>query len=291
MSFRTAYGNASSENGWRMCNRDECVTVPGPFMDTAPLRKGIPEIILGDFARRYHTQCAPIVSPVWGWSATNDVASSNHLSGSALDINAPQWPWGYKTMGAVLVTKINTLLSFYEGAVFWGRNWSRADEMHVQCGWPEGDARYAKIVAKIGGTAIPGVPSTPDSDGDLARGSTGQAVSQLQAGMNRVFASYSQLDVDGDFGAETETVVREFQGRTQGLTADGIVGPATKKALASHGILLTPDEPKLPPAKLWPQNVTDRQLLEFIAEQIGPGHPQWASRGMTLRDKLWSLTK
>ena len=27
MSFRTAYGHTSSENGWRMVNRDECVTV------------------------------------------------------------------------------------------------------------------------------------------------------------------------------------------------------------------------------------------------------------------------
>lgn len=243
MGFRTAYGNTRSENGWRICNRDECVTVAGPHMDTAPLRKGAAEILLGDLVRRYHTQCAPVVSPVWGWSATNDVANSNHLSGTAVDVNAPQWPWGYRTMGAALVNKITALVNFYEGAIYWGRNWNRPDEMHFQLNWPEGDARYARIIAKVqgGATPPPSTPSTPASDDDLQRGSTGQAVSQLQAGLKRVFASYAgNLEVDGDFGPATEAAVREFQERTDGLTVDGVVGPATKKALAKHGIILTP---------------------------------------------------
>ncbi len=45
MSFRTAYGNTVSENGWRMCNRDECdiVRIDELYLvDTAPLRKGAP---------------------------------------------------------------------------------------------------------------------------------------------------------------------------------------------------------------------------------------------------------
>lgn len=264
MSFRTIYGLSRSENGWRMCNRDECVTVAGPYMNTAPLRRGAAEIILGDFARRYHAQCAPIVSPVWGWSATNDVASSNHLSGTALDINAPQWPWGYKTMGSALIARINTLLAFYEGAVFWGRNWSRPDEMHFQLNWPEGDSRYARIIAKIQGGAapLPSTPSTPDSDGDLQRGSTGQAVSQLQAGLRRVFDSYAgHLAVDGDFGPATEAAVKQFQSRTPGLAVDGIVGPATKKALAVHGIILTPtaDPVEVPTGEL---SMADAKAIE-----------------------------
>lgn len=259
MSFRTVYNNSHSENGWRMVNRDECVIVPGPFMDTAPLRTGIAETILGDFVRRYHMECAPVISPVWGWSATNTVGNSNHLSGTAVDINAPQWPWGYRTMGATLIGKIRMLLTHYEGAVFWGRVWNRPDEMHFQLGWPEGDSRYSRIVEKIG-AAAPGVPST-DSD-DLAVGSTGQKVSQLQAGLNRVFPGYSKLAVDGDFGPLTAAVVREFQDRS-GITVDGIVGPVTGKALFRYGIVLTP---VAPPAPLWPQ--TDRELLEYIAGKV-----------------------
>lgn len=36
-------------------------------------------------------------------------------------------------------------------------------------------------------------------------------------------------------------------------------------------------------------NGTDRQVLNYIAEQLGPGDPLWPSKGSTLRDKLWSL--
>ncbi|MFJ1454699.1 M15 family metallopeptidase [Nocardia sp. N2S4-5] len=149
MSFRTAYGNLYSENGWRMCNRDECVLVDGPHMDTAPLRSGAPAIILGDFVRRYDAEVAPVVSSVWGWSRNNDVGTSNHLSGTAVDINAPQWPWGLRRMPGDLVARVEALVDWYEGAVFWGRDWSRPDEMHFQVGIPEGDPRLNRIVAKI----------------------------------------------------------------------------------------------------------------------------------------------
>ena len=111
MSFRTVYGYSKSENGWRMCNRDECVLVSGPYMNTAPLRAGATAIILGDFVRRYHAEVAPVVSPVWGWSNENDVANSNHLSGTAVDINATQRPWGVRKMPDWVVQKIERLVA------------------------------------------------------------------------------------------------------------------------------------------------------------------------------------
>jgi hypothetical protein len=53
-----------------------------------------------------------------------------------------------------------------------------------------------------------------------------------------------------------------------------------------------------PPVKLFPHDYTDRELLEAIAvdareirAQLGPGDPAWESKGMTLRDKVWSLGK
>lgn len=253
MSFRTVYGNTYSENGWRMCNRDECVVVNGPYMNTAPLRRGPAEVILGDFVRRYHVECAPVISPVWGWSATNDVGNSNHLAGTSVDVNAPQWPWGYRTMGSALVAKIERLLDEYkidgQRGVKWGRDWSKPDEMHFQLNWKEGDPRNDRLVAKIFGSTpnTPSTPSNPASDGDLDLGSTGQPVRQLQAGLNRVFSGYSKLDVDGIYGPATQSVVAEFQNRERGsrtptLNVDGIVGPATKLALSKYGIVLTPTQ-------------------------------------------------
>jgi len=56
-------------------------------------------------------------------------------------------------------------------------------------------------------------------------GDSGDDVRRLQ----RVFARMKTLApsaVDGNFGPQTEQAVRDFQ-RAEGLTADGVVGPAT----------------------------------------------------------------
>jgi peptidoglycan hydrolase-like protein with peptidoglycan-binding domain len=69
----------------------------------------------------------------------------------------------------------------------------------------------------------------------LRMGYTGRNVTHLQEGLNRTFPSYSALVVDGDFGPATAAVVKEFQRRV-GITADGVVGPATWVQLARFGI-------------------------------------------------------
>lgn len=47
--------------------------------------------------------------------------------------------------------------------------------------------------------------------------------------------------------------------------------------------------PPADPFEAWLASATDRQLLEYIVEQLGPGDPTWNSKGATLRDFLWSL--
>ncbi len=68
-------------------------------------------------------------------------------------------------------------------------------------------------------------PGTP-----LRVGSTGPNVVVVQTSLNRIAQNYPAIPkipaVDGIFGSRTEASVRAFQ-RIFGLTADGIVGPAT----------------------------------------------------------------
>jgi peptidoglycan hydrolase-like protein with peptidoglycan-binding domain len=61
----------------------------------------------------------------------------------------------------------------------------------------------------------------------LQDGSTGRSVRALQQALTD--AGY-ELEVDGDFGAETERAVRKFQ-RANELEVDGVVGAATWEAL------------------------------------------------------------
>ena len=78
-----------------------------------------------------------------------------------------------------------------------------------------------------GGSSAPSVPVSTTGE-ILKKGSRGPAVQELQRKLTSI--GYSTKGVDGVFGANTDTAVRKFQ-KARKLTADGIVGPATKKAL------------------------------------------------------------
>ncbi|MBX6354053.1 MAG: peptidoglycan-binding protein [Thermoflavifilum sp.] len=72
----------------------------------------------------------------------------------------------------------------------------------------------------------PGVPAFPGTA--LKQGSRGTAVTQVQSRLNAL--GFAVGTVDGVFGSKTATAVRNFQ-RAHHLTVDGVVGPATWKAL------------------------------------------------------------
>lgn len=67
----------------------------------------------------------------------------------------------------------------------------------------------------------------PPYPGETHRGSKGDAVRQVQ---QRLKDRGWRITVDGDFGAKTEAIVKQFQGE-KGLDVDGIVGPATWNSL------------------------------------------------------------
>jgi hypothetical protein len=120
-----------------MCNRDECDIATGLlYLDTAPIRKDHAFQALSAWLHWYDANVpGEIVSPVWGWSAENDVSTSNHLSGTALDINAPQYPWGGWTMHNNFPDRVAAIrrgLEIFEGVIFWGADWEYPDEMHFQ---------------------------------------------------------------------------------------------------------------------------------------------------------------
>ena len=67
---------------------------------------------------------------------------------------------------------------------------------------------------------------------EVASGATGAAVSAIQSQLN---ARIERVAVNGDFGPETDGLIRNFQGDL-GLAVDGIVGPHTWDALVSGGL-------------------------------------------------------
>lgn len=51
----------------------------------------------------------------------------------------------------------------------------------------------------------------------------------------------------------------------------------------------TPEPAPTDDFQTWLKTAPDRDLLEYIVNQLGPGFPTWASAGSTLRDKVWSI--
>ncbi|MEU9099237.1 peptidoglycan-binding domain-containing protein [Streptomyces sp. NPDC048361] len=73
-----------------------------------------------------------------------------------------------------------------------------------------------------------------DSQPEISRGSAGSAVKEAQCLLKHWNVNIGRYGVDGQFGADTDHAVREFQSRVKTMChmpVDGIVGPKTWSAL------------------------------------------------------------
>ena len=102
------------------------------------------------------------------------------------------------------------------------------------------DAQASAADAQASAAETGGAQSSTDSaqPADIAsfykvlRGCKGGAVRRLQTWLVGLGYGVGVVGADGDFGAATDAAVRAFQA-AQGLTADGVVGKATWRALAT----------------------------------------------------------
>lgn len=305
-----------TENGWPACGPELLVRNPIPGTGIViPLQRGIPNTILKAAAADIHDFVESLNNgrsgasggDEGGWTGTNSVPTSNHLGGTAMDLNWNDHPFRVNWAGwsagerAVLEelfgTKANSRgpsAGWYEGMVFFAQHWDNpVDPMHFQMGYDTynniarcNDFIRRKIRADgfstfrrggSGGGVVPDIVVQPSYWAQ--EGVSGDHVRRLQA--------FLKVESDGDFGPLTKAAVEAFQ-RSVGVDADGIVGPITLAKLKEKGFNADGNVVVVPP-KPWPQSATDRELLEYAAAQLGPGHPDWPSAGVTLRDKVWTL--
>lgn len=126
----------------------------------------------------------------------------------------------YKTVSDVVKSAASKL----GHPVEWGGDWqSLKDGPHFQLPFHPYDGR----------ASLTDTPAPQPSEADLRTlmiGASGALVMTLQQALNKTGAA---IKVDGSFGNATYAAVKAFQ-QTRGLKPDGIVGPATWKALG-HG--------------------------------------------------------
>jgi len=161
MGFRTVYGNTVSEDGWKMVDTGSCVwsTIPGTNVNIQ-LRQGVPSTIMLAFAAEFNKRIEPLRdTDTAGWTLTNSVGTSNHLSGTAMDLNWDSHPFHVPGTFNNKLPELRRLLDEFEGTIFWGGDWSNPiDEMHFQMGFPEGDERSTDFANRLtGGNPAPAV--------------------------------------------------------------------------------------------------------------------------------------
>ncbi|MFI1412154.1 peptidoglycan-binding protein [Streptomyces sp. NPDC020707] len=105
-----------------------------------------------------------------------------------------------------------------------------------------GPTTKAALYANIGGGGGNGAPApvnlnSASCPNEIVQGQRSGCVTELQSLLNHHGAD---LAVDGDFGALTDSAVRDFQAE-KGLSVDGHVGPNTKAAL--YGAVTPPSSP------------------------------------------------
>ena len=266
MGFRTVYGRNYSENGWRMCDAAECdrMEIPGSALRLL-FRKGAANDIMRAWLSWFNRNVESLDNRGRGFTDegsftwTNDVASSNHLSGTAADLNWSEHAFrvSYSGFSQLEIARCREGLRLFsldgKQLIWWGQDWaSPKDAMHFQLNLAEGNPlnrRFADMLlgGHLGifkGSPPPPLVVVPASPGDgavLKVGSTGPAVAVLQRSLNAVFPRYRAmpLAVDGDYGPMTESAVKEFQTRDgQCGEVDGEVGPRTRDRLKVYGIRL-----------------------------------------------------
>ncbi|RSM66622.1 hypothetical protein DMH03_05835 [Amycolatopsis sp. WAC 01376] len=214
---------AVSQNGWPVNPPRSSRTVPGTNVRIVVADGPAGDVlmyVLSQFDKR--VEDLDQGADDWGYAnrpIRGGTATSNHASATAADANATRHPLGKRgTFTGPQVAEIHRILSEVDNVVRWGGDYSgRADEMHFEINAPH--SRVAVVAARLNGG---GNTSPPDSGSGgratLKRGSSGADVALVQR--------FLGLKADGIFGADTESAVKRYQSR-QGLTADGIVGPAT----------------------------------------------------------------
>jgi hypothetical protein len=269
MAGRTVYGNSVGENGWPFVDQAGCtwITVPGSNGVTLQIQAGQPLAIMRAFAADFNAYVEPLRDADSAcWTATNSVATSNHLGGTAMDLNWNSHPFRILNAGfdSGEIGTVRQLLDFYEDTIWWGNDWnSPKDAMHFQMGYNTFNNPHTAdfIARKIradgystfrrGSTSAPAtptvltVPLTPKANGFWTSPSPAWAhLIQRESGGNPTVVQNGYVDVN-----------------TGGNEAEGLfqITPRTWRAnggtdFAASARLATPQQQAIVAARIFTRN-------------------------------------
>lgn len=152
---------ATSQNGWPIVTIAQLENLPIPGTNV----KAVPGLLKGDVAwllrwvgSEFNKRVDPLITPgCWGWNAPTPIPGSNiysnHGSGTAIDLNAPHFPWTLKTMSPRQREECRKIVNQTDNVVVWGGDFTTVvDEMHFEINGTSQDV--ARIVKKLKGDTV-----------------------------------------------------------------------------------------------------------------------------------------
>lgn len=269
-----------SENGWQpsiaAASQCEWITVPGTGV-SLQLLKGHPLQIMRGFAADFNAFVEPLRdTDSAGWTPTNSVPTSNHLNGTAMDLNWNSHPFRVLNAGftAMQIKTIRELLAFYEGTIFWGNDWDEPkDSMHFQMGYgsynnPKTASFISRKIRSDGYSTFRRGPSTV-APKDVPAVDDDQKLDLIYQEMTKRFPSRSPLRHLGEGAVDT------WAGMD--LNVDAGIHILVVKALAELGdrdsLALLAEVAAADP-NVYPGRVRDANLARAILQDIEASKPQ-----------------
>lgn len=233
-----------SENNWPLIDASQLDKSPVPSTAVVPL----PGTLGGDVGwllrwvgTQFNNRVQPLRNPgCWGWSAPAYVPGStvysNHSSGTAIDFNAPSFPWRTYTMTAGQIAACRDIVNQTEGVVAWGGDFTTiVDQMHFEINGTSEEV--TRIVNQLRGEDVERIQELED------------LANHRQALLDKIGKTVSvPSPVDGNNVDQVIANIHTEQHRIDELT--GVVGQMEQEL------------------KLKPGTLTKENVLGFLAKNL-----------------------
>lgn len=215
-----------SQNGWSV--------IPlGLAPELVPFRWVTGRVLRGDVATvldyvcaRFHAEVEPINdSHSWGYAnrqVRGSTDTSNHASGTAVDLNAPAHPLGKRgTFTAAQAARIRQIVRDVDNVIRWGGDYAgRPDEMHFEVNAPA--TRVRAVADRIRGGAAPVSRPVTTTGGTIPTPTVGRAPAPITpegltvADIERILKELAELNRKASYALGVETHPADPRERTPG---------------------------------------------------------------------------
>lgn len=214
------FEQGTSQNGWPAYTQGYSTALSILPWITGRIRSGDVTTIFNWLCQQFNDKVEPIKREAsWGWAYRpigGTTTVSNHGSGTAMDLNAPEHPQGKAgTFTSSQLTELRQILNKLGDVVRWGGDYNNSkDEMHFEINVGPDDPRVAALAQKILAGTIDGNVSEPIPSVDfeaIKSGFVAEVTKIVDERISQVLARFSPLATSSQVTQVAENIYSQIQ--------------------------------------------------------------------------------